>query len=61
MKAGSGKILTGSVEVPGGDWVIQCMDPQGAIFALAGKRSHNSIKIIVKDVDDAKRGRLFRA
>lgn len=61
VKAGGGKILNGPFEVPGGDWVVQCMDPQGAIFALAGKRSHNSIKIIVKDVDDAKRGRLFRA
>ena len=38
VKAGSGKILTGPVEVPGGDWVIQCMDPQGAIFGLVGRR-----------------------
>lgn len=29
-----GKILNGPMEVPGGDRVVQCMDPQGAIFAL---------------------------
>ncbi len=29
-----GKILNGPEEVPGGDRVAQCMDPQGAAFAL---------------------------
>lgn len=29
-----GQILRGPMEVPGGDWVVQCMDPQGAAFAL---------------------------
>lgn len=29
-----GKILHGPVEVPGGSWIVQCADPQGAIFAL---------------------------
>jgi predicted enzyme related to lactoylglutathione lyase len=31
---GGGKILMGPTEVPGGQWVVQCMDPQGAHFAL---------------------------
>jgi uncharacterized protein len=31
------------LEVPGGRWIAQCTDPQGAIFALVGKRSHNGI------------------
>ena len=43
VKAGSGQILDGPIEVPGGSWIVQCMDPQGAIFALVGKRSHNGI------------------
>jgi uncharacterized protein len=43
VKAGSGEILTGPIEVPGGRWIAQCTDPQGAIFALVGKRSHNGI------------------
>jgi predicted enzyme related to lactoylglutathione lyase len=29
-----GKILHGPAEVPGGDWIVQCTDPQGAAFAL---------------------------
>ena len=33
-----GKILNGPMEVPGGDWVVQCMDPQGAMFAMVGPK-----------------------
>ena len=29
-----GRILNGPMEVPGGDWIVQIMDPQGAVFAL---------------------------
>jgi hypothetical protein len=29
-----GKILNGPMEVPGGDFVAQAMDPQGAVFAI---------------------------
>ena len=37
-KAG-GQVLNGPMEVPGDDWIIQCLDPQGAMFALvSGKR-----------------------
>jgi predicted enzyme related to lactoylglutathione lyase len=34
VKAMGGQVLTGPMEVPGGDMVAQCMDPQGAVFAL---------------------------
>lgn len=34
VKAGCGKVLNGPMEVPGGDWIVQCCDPQGAAFAL---------------------------
>jgi predicted enzyme related to lactoylglutathione lyase len=43
VRAGRGEILNGPIEVSGGKWVVQCTDPQGAIFALVGKRSHNGI------------------
>ncbi len=43
VKAGGGQILNGPIEVPGNRWIVQCTDPQGAIFALVGKRSHNGI------------------
>jgi uncharacterized protein len=41
--AGGGQILEGAIEVPGGGWVARCNDPQGAVFALQGKRSRNPI------------------
>ncbi|MBX3569756.1 MAG: VOC family protein [Rhizobiaceae bacterium] len=34
VTAGGGKILMGPMEVPGGSWVLQAVDPQGAVFAL---------------------------
>jgi len=29
-----GRVLNGPMEVPGGDRIAQCMDPQGAVFAV---------------------------
>ena len=34
VKSHGGKILNGPMEVPGGELIAQCMDPQGAAFAL---------------------------
>ena len=31
---GGGQILMGPMEVPGGAWIINCIDPQGAHFSL---------------------------
>jgi hypothetical protein len=39
VKAQEGKVLNGPMEVPGGDWVVQCMDPQGAAFALHHRKA----------------------
>jgi uncharacterized protein len=36
VKAGGGQVAHGPQEVPGGQWMIQCVDPQGAHFALVG-------------------------
>lgn len=38
VKRGGGQVVNGPMEVPGGDWIIQAVDPQGAMFALVGKR-----------------------
>jgi len=43
VKAGGGQIVNGPIEVLGNRWIVQCTDPQGAIFALLGKRSHNAL------------------
>jgi predicted enzyme related to lactoylglutathione lyase len=34
VKAGGGKVINGPTQVPGGSWIIQGQDPQGAMFAL---------------------------
>jgi hypothetical protein len=34
VKAGGGEVLNGPMEVPGGSWIVQCRDPQGASFNL---------------------------
>jgi len=35
-KAG-GQVINGPMEVPGGDWITQALDPQGAMFAVHSK------------------------
>jgi uncharacterized protein len=60
VRAGGGQILEGPVEVPSGSWIARCTDPQGAIFALEGRRSHDAIgyfeRVVSRDPSDA-RGR----
>ncbi len=36
--AAGAKLLMGPHEVPGGAWIVQCLDPQGAMFAMVGGR-----------------------
>jgi hypothetical protein len=38
LKSGGGSIANGPMEVPGGSWIVQAKDPQGAMFALVGRR-----------------------
>ncbi|MFL6820053.1 MAG: VOC family protein [Bradyrhizobium sp.] len=39
VKRAGGQIFEGPIEVPEESWIARCIDPQGAIFALQGKRS----------------------
>jgi predicted enzyme related to lactoylglutathione lyase len=39
VTANGGRVLHGPAEVPGGDWIVQCMDPQGAVFALHQRKA----------------------
>jgi predicted enzyme related to lactoylglutathione lyase len=34
VQQAGGTVINGPMEVPGGDWIAQCLDPQGAAFAL---------------------------
>ena len=38
VKNGGGKVINGPMEVPGGSWIVQCTDPQGAVFAMVAPR-----------------------
>lgn len=40
VRVGGGEALPNDVEISGGFWVAHCVDPQGAAFALQGKKGH---------------------
>ncbi|HEY2357334.1 MAG TPA: VOC family protein [Phenylobacterium sp.] len=39
IKAEGGQVLNGPMEVPSGGWIVQGQDPQGAMFAVVGKKT----------------------
>ncbi len=39
IKAKGGQVIVGPQDIPGGEYVITGIDPEGALFALVGKRS----------------------
>jgi predicted enzyme related to lactoylglutathione lyase len=39
IKANGGQILNGPMEVPGGDMIVNAMDPQGAAFSLHARKN----------------------
>jgi uncharacterized protein len=42
-ESAGGSVLEGPLEIPGGSWIARCRDPQGATFALQGRRSQVGI------------------
>ncbi len=38
VKSAGGQVLNGPMDVPGGSWIIQGRDPQGAMFALVAPK-----------------------
>jgi predicted enzyme related to lactoylglutathione lyase len=39
ITAAGGRILNGPMEVPGGDRIVNAMDPQGAAFGLHARKA----------------------
>lgn len=37
IAAKGGQVVNGPMQVPGGDWILQAMDPQGAFFCLTSR------------------------
>jgi predicted enzyme related to lactoylglutathione lyase len=48
VTAAGGQVLNGPEEVPGGDWIVTCRDPQGAAFALHQKKKIRDEKYEIK-------------
>ena len=38
INGAGGKVVNGPMEVPGGSWIVNALDPQGALFALVAPR-----------------------
>jgi predicted enzyme related to lactoylglutathione lyase len=38
VKAGGGQVVNGPMEIPGGEYALKGVDPQGALFGLVGPR-----------------------
>jgi predicted enzyme related to lactoylglutathione lyase len=60
VKAAGGRIFEGPLEVPGDSWIVRCADPQGAAFALQGKRGQNGIGWSAEWDGFSSRGRLLK-
>jgi predicted enzyme related to lactoylglutathione lyase len=43
VESAGGEIFEGPLALPGGGWIARCWDPQGAAFAIQGKRSQDGI------------------
>ncbi len=39
VRSGGGNVLNGPMPVPGGSWIAQCTDPQGAFFCLVSTKT----------------------
>ena len=39
VRDSGGQVVNGPHQVPGGSWIAQCLDPQGAMFAVVGPQS----------------------
>ncbi len=45
VRAGGGRVVQGPLELTAGHWISRCIDPQGAMFALQGKRREGSVEL----------------
>ena len=39
LKTGGGTVINGPMQVPGGNWIVQGLDPQGAMFSLVSAQA----------------------
>jgi uncharacterized protein len=58
VRRGGGRMFEGPLELPGGSLIARCVDPQGAAFALQGKRSERGIGWTAEWGGISSRGRM---
>ncbi len=58
VKAGGGRIFEGPFDLQDGSAVMRCTDPQGATFALQGKRNQDSVGWSTEWGEFSSRGKL---
>jgi len=44
VRTGGGRVLQEPIELPDGGWIVRCVDPQGALFALQGAWDHKAVE-----------------
>jgi predicted enzyme related to lactoylglutathione lyase len=54
-----GRVYESPVEMPGGNWIVRCGDPQGAAFALHGKRNRDAVGWSTEWGEFSSKGRLL--
>jgi predicted enzyme related to lactoylglutathione lyase len=58
VKTAGGRIFENPVQTPGGSWIVRCGDPQGAAFALHGKRNQDAVGWSTEWGEFSSKGRL---
>jgi uncharacterized protein len=43
VQTGGGRVFVGPLQMSESNWIVQCADPQGAVFALEGTRKNETI------------------
>jgi uncharacterized protein len=59
-QSSGGKIVNGPMEVPGGDWIAQGIDPQGAMFAVHSLKPAAKTAAPTKKAAPAKKARAAK-
>ncbi len=60
VKTAGGEVLEGPLELPDGVWIARCADPQGAVFALQGKRNEDAVGWSTEWGEFSSKGRLVK-
>jgi len=60
VRTGGGQVFEGPLEMPGGNWIARCGDPQGAAFALQGQRNQDAVGWSTEWGEFSSKGRLVK-